>query len=168
MNCSRIYDFKCIDCENKVYSFENLKNKVVIIVNVASLCGFTPQYRDLQSIYEKYKSQGLEILAFPSNQFGGQEPEPEELIAKNIRKKYGVTFPIMKKIKVNGLDECPIYTYLKNEKKGMLGFKGVRWNFEKFIVDRDGQVVARYNTTVTPIQLEPLIKELICKNKLLE
>lgn len=132
-----------------------------MIVNVASLCGFTPQYSDLERLYQKYHQQGLEILAFPCNQFGGQEPQNERDIERFVRSKFGVTFPIFAKVLVNGDDTHPVYRYLKEKQRAPLGFKGVRWNFEKFIIDRQGYPVYRLITTVNPLDLEPIIKDLL-------
>lgn len=155
------YSLSALDELGNVMLFESLRGKVVIIVNVASLCGFTPQYSDLQYLYEKYQKQGLEILAFPCNQFGGQEPSDHSSIAKFVRSSFNVTFPILQKIMVNGTDAHPVYKYLKEQKHGALGFKGIRWNFEKFLVDRLGHVVVRIVSTVTPKQMEPLISHLL-------
>ncbi|KAG5417064.1 hypothetical protein I9W82_004697 [Candida metapsilosis] len=156
-----IYSFSLTDAENNVINFAQFQNKVLLIVNVASLCGFTPQYHELQQLYSKYHSQGLEILAFPCNQFGNQEPKSDKKIASACRRDFGVGFPIMKKIKVNGEDESLLYQFLKNEKRGMFGFKGVRWNFEKFIIDRKGRVVARFDSWITPNQFDGMIQQLL-------
>ncbi|KAG7192108.1 uncharacterized protein KQ657_002470 [Scheffersomyces spartinae] len=139
----------------------HFKTKVILVVNVALLCGYTPQYKELEALYEKYKQNGLEIIAFPCNQFGSQEPDDEKVIVQTCSIKYGVLFPIMKKVHVNGDDEDPIYTYLKLERRGHLGFSGVRWNFEKFLISKSGDVVARYLSNVTPMQIEPVIVRLL-------
>lgn len=136
----------------------------MLIVNVASLCGFTPQYSDLERLYRKYHDQGLEILAFPCNQFGGQEPQNNIELERFVRKKFGVTFPILSKGYVNGDDTHPIYSYLKEKQRAPLGFKGVRWNFEKFIIDREGQPVYRFPSSVNPLALEPLIEQLLLQH----
>ncbi|KAI5957552.1 hypothetical protein KGF57_003246 [Candida theae] len=156
-----IYSFSLADAENKLIDFKQFENKVVVIVNVASLCGFTPQYRELQQLYSKFHSQGFEILGFPCNQFGNQEPKSDKKVVSQCRRDYGVEFRIMKKVKVNGEDQSPLYQFLKNEKSGMFGFKGVRWNFEKFIIDRKGKVVARFDSWINPMQLEKLIESLL-------
>lgn len=160
-----IYSFKLPDANKKIIEFTQFRNKVLIIVNVATLCGFTPQYKELQYLYEKYNDQGLEIIGFPCNQFGNQEPFNEDDIVQFCQKRFGVTFPIMKKIKVNGEkydnEVSDLYRYLKNEKPGVLGFKGVRWNFEKFIVNKKGQVVARFNSMIAPLLFEEYIKQLL-------
>ncbi|GEQ66351.1 hypothetical protein JCM33374_g14 [Metschnikowia sp. JCM 33374] len=148
-----------------IYNFDSLRNKVVLIVNVASLCGFTPQYNELQFLYEKYHQQGFEILAFPCNQFGSQEPYDDDHIQKYVQSHFNVSFPILSKVLVNGKREDPIFRYLKSEKAGTLGFRGVRWNFEKFLIDRDGIVVARYDTVTPPKSLEPVIVGLLNDSK---
>ncbi|KAG7665298.1 uncharacterized protein J8A68_000985 [[Candida] subhashii] len=156
-----IYKFKLLDGNNHIIDFSKFQNKVIIIVNVASYCGFTPQYKELQLLYSKYHSQGLEILGFPCNQFGNQEPLDEEHIVEFTQRKFGISFPIMKKVDVNGDDESELYTYLKSKRSGTLGFRGIKWNFEKFIVDRSGNVVNRFNSMVTPLQFEQYIVALL-------
>lgn len=156
-----IYKFKLLDGNNHIIDFSKFQNKVIIIVNVASYCGFTPQYKELQLLYSKYHSQGLEILGFPCNQFGNQEPLDEEHIVEFTQRKFGILFPIMKKVDVNGDDESELYTYLKSKRLGTLGFRGIKWNFEKFIVDRLGNVVNRFNSMVTPLQFEQYIVALL-------
>lgn len=158
---SEFYSLSADDGKGNNVTFESLRGKVVLIVNVASLCGFTPQYNDLQYLYEKYHKDGLEVLAFPCNQFGGQEPSEHETIQEFVKAKFNVTFPIMAKVEVNGSEAHPVYNYLKNQKEGTLGFKGIRWNFEKFVVDRLGHVVARILSGITPKQIEPLIRQLV-------
>jgi len=155
------YSLSATDELGKEKSFESLRGKVVVIVNVASLCGFTPQYKDLEYLHQKYHGQGLEILAFPCNQFGGQEPLNHTSIQKFVRTNFNVTFPILQKVEVNGNSAHQVYSYLKEQKHGALGFKGVRWNFEKFVVDRRGNVVARILSGTTPDQMEPLISQLL-------
>ena len=158
---SPFYSFKVANSAGKLIDIANYKGKVVLVVNVASLCGFTPQYKDLETLYQKYKDRGFEILAFPCNQFGSQEPEDEDKIVVYCQRNFGVTFPIMQKLDVNGYFEAPIYTWLKNEKRGVVGFKGLRWNFEKFLVDRSGNVVLRYLSTVPPLEFEDAIVKLL-------
>lgn len=155
------YALSAEDGRGGVVSFEVLRNKTVIIVNVASLCGFTPQYKELQYLYDKYKAQGLMILAFPCNQFGGQEPGDLALVQRYVKARFGATFPVLCKVQVNGDDVHPVYDYLKHERSGPLGFYGIRWNFEKFIINSLGEVVARYESAITPKQLEPLIASLV-------
>ena len=116
----------------------------MLIVNVASQCGFTPQYEGLEKLFEKYRNQGFTILGFPSNQFGGQEPGTESEIKTFCERNYGVTFPLFSKIDVNGPNAHPLYNYLKEARPGILGTEGIKWNFTKFLVDRQGQVIKRY------------------------
>ncbi|CUM52686.1 uncharacterized protein AC631_00604 [Debaryomyces fabryi] len=156
-----IYDFKPLDAYGGVYDFSQLKGKVVVIVNVASLCGFTLQYKDLEYLYKKYKERGLVVLGFPCNQFGNQEPFTGQQILQLCENKFGVTFPIMDKIEVNGDREEPLYGYLKNERKTSLGFKGIKWNFEKFLISRSGKVVERFDPLVVPLNFEKMIVELL-------
>ncbi|QBM86582.1 glutathione peroxidase [Metschnikowia aff. pulcherrima] len=155
------YSLTARTLQGKSFSFELLRNKVVLIVNVASLCGFTPQYNELQAMYQKFHRQGFEILAFPCNQFGGQEPYDDAIIQKYVQSRFNVSFPIFPKVLVNGRKEDPVFRYLKLEAKGALGFRGVRWNFEKFVIDLDGNVVARFDTVTSPKDLEPIIAELL-------
>lgn len=158
---STIYDFKPLDAYGKVYDLAQLEGKVVVIVNVASLCGFTQQYKDLEYLYKKYNERGFIVLGFPCNQFGNQEPFTGQEILRLCEKKFGVTFPIMNKIEVNGDGEEPLYEYLKNEQKTPLGFKGIKWNFEKFLISRSGKVVKRFDSTVVPLSIEEKIIELL-------
>ena len=123
--------------------------KVVLIVNTASACGFTPQFGGLESLYEKYVDQGLVVLGFPCNQFGAQDPGSNDEIGAFCQKNYGVSFPMFEKIDVNGDDAHPLYQWLKTEKGGLLG-EGIKWNFTKFLVGRDGQVIKRYGSTTKP------------------
>ncbi|KAF3990592.1 hypothetical protein FT663_01667 [Candidozyma haemuli var. vulneris] len=158
---SSFYELSTLDGRSQAFDFASLEGKVVLIVNVASLCGFSPQYDDLEILYQKYKSRGLEILAFPCNQFGGQEPDTSKDLESFIRAKFKCTFPIMKKTIVNGDDTNPVYQYLKSRKSGSLGFKGLRWNFEKFLVDRKGEVRHRFVSAVSPLQIESVIVSLL-------
>ncbi|WLF77306.1 hypothetical protein PVL30_001018 [Lodderomyces elongisporus] len=156
-----IYDFKLPDASNKIIDFAQFHNKVLLIVNVASLCGFTPQYIDLQKLYKKYHSRGLVILAFPCNQFAYQDPMSSRKIADHCQREFGVEFPIMKKIKVNGEETSPLYDFLKERQAALFGFKGVRWNFEKFVVNKSGDVVGRFDSWVTPLQMDEYIVNLL-------
>lgn len=155
-----IYDFKVRNAEGGEVDLADYKGKVLLVVNTATGCGFTPQYEGLQDLYEKYGEQGLEILDFPCNQFGNQAPGSEEEIVDFCQSRYGVTFPQLAKIEVNGADESPVYTYLKSQKTGFMGSK-IKWNFTKFLLDRNGNVVERYAPTVTPEKIEDKIKELL-------
>lgn len=149
--------------ESESFKFDQLKGKVVLIVNVASKCGFTPQYKELEELYKKYQDKGFVILGFPCNQFGKQEPGSDEQITEFCQLNYGVTFPIMKKIDVNGSNADSVYNYLKSQKAGLLGFKGIKWNFEKFLVDSNGKVVQRFSSLTKPSSLDQEIQSLLSK-----
>lgn len=154
------YDLTSEDYNGVPFNFSLLFDKVVMIVNVASFCGFTKQYSDLESLYEKYNSKGFEIIAFPSNQFL-QEPKSENEIVQFCSLKFNVSFPVMKKIRVNGRKTSPIYEYLKKQKKGAMHSKRVLWNFEKFLVDKRGNVVDRGTAFKKPKDFEDLIARLL-------
>lgn len=141
---SQIYNFSVTDINGQNLSLEDYKGKVLLIVNVASKCGFTPQYKGLEKIYKEYKEKGLEILAFPCNQFGGQEPGSEEEIKSFCDLNYQVSFPLFSKIEVNGANTHPLYDFLKTEAPGLLGSKAIKWNFTKFLVDQEGKVIKRF------------------------
>ncbi|SMN22577.1 similar to Saccharomyces cerevisiae YBR244W GPX2 Phospholipid hydroperoxide glutathione peroxidase induced by glucose starvation [Maudiozyma saulgeensis] len=158
---SKVYDFIVKDKAGKDFALKQLEGKVILIVNVASKCGFTPQYKGLEELYKKYNDQGLEILGFPCNQFAGQEPGNEEEIVQFCSLNYGVTFPIMHKIDVNGDKADPLYEYLKKEKTGPLGLKRVKWNFEKFLIDKHGNVVDRLSSLTKPESIDPKIANLL-------
>jgi len=155
-----IYDFTMKDTEGNMIPLSDYKNKVLLIVNTATGCGFTPQYEGLQDLYEKYQAQGLEILDFPCNQFGGQAPGSDEEIVDFCQSRYGVTFKQFSKIEVNGENEAPLYTFLKDKQGGMLG-NNIKWNFTKFLVDRNGKVIDRFAPVDKPEKLESKIKELL-------
>ncbi|MCM1121582.1 MAG: glutathione peroxidase [Eubacterium sp.] len=155
-----IYDYSVKAQDGSEVALENYRGKVLLIVNTATGCGFTPQYEGLQDLYEKYQPQGLEILDFPCNQFGHQAPGSDEEITSFCQSRYGVTFPQFKKIEVNGANEEPLYTFLKSQKKGVMGDQ-IKWNFTKFLADREGNVVARFAPTVTPEKIDEQIKELL-------
>ena len=155
-----IYDYVVKDNKGADVSLSEYRGKVLLIVNTATGCGFTPQYKGLQDLYEKYQSQGFEILDFPCNQFAGQAPGSSEQISDFCIGRFGIKFKQFAKIKVNGKEAEPLYTYLKEQKKGSLG-SGIKWNFTKFLVDREGNVVARYAPIVTPEKMEEEIKELL-------
>ena len=135
--------------------------KVLLFVNTASKCGFTPQYAGLEALWRKYRDRGFEIIAFPCNQFGKQEPGNAEEIASFCDVNFGVSFPLMAKIEVNGSGAAPLYQWLKREAPGLLGSKRIKWNFTKFLIDQQGQVVRRYSPTVKPIDLEEDIEALL-------
>lgn len=140
--------------DGRVQELSEYRNKVVIIVNTASKCGFTPQYRSLEELYIKYKDQGLVILGFPCNQFGRQEPGSNDEIGAFCQKNYGVSFPIFAKIQVNGDDAAPLYKDLKSEAPGLLGTQNIKWNFTKFLIGRNGEIIDRYAPTTKPEDME--------------
>lgn len=152
-----IYDFSVKTAEGKDVSLKTYQGKVLLIVNTATGCGFTPQYDGLQDLYEKYQVQGLEILDFPCNQFAHQAPGSDEEIHSFCTGRYGITFPQFAKINVNGKDADPLYVYLKSQKKGKIN-SSIKWNFTKFLVSKDGSVAERFAPTDTPQQLETYIK----------
>lgn len=145
-----VYDFQATDIDGQARPLDQYKGKTLLIVNVASKCGFTPQYKGLEALYRQYKDKGLEILGFPCDQFGHQEPGDEAEIKDFCSLTYDVSFPMFAKIKVNGDDAHPLYQFLKSEQKGLLGTGMVKWNFTKFLVDKSGQVVKRYAPKDTP------------------
>lgn len=147
--------------DGSLLSNEQLQDKVLLIVNVASRCGFTPQYAQLQRLHDHYASQGLVVLAFPCNQFGMQEPGSHDEIAQFCILNYGVTFAVMEKCEVNGDAAHPLFKWLKQEKPGLFGTEGIKWNFTKFLVDRRGNVVGRYAPQVSPEQLQETIEQLL-------
>ena len=149
-----IYDFTVDDIGGRPVKLDRYKDKVLLVVNTASKCGFTPQYKGLESLYRKYKDQGFAVLGFPCNQFGAQEPGNEQEIATFCETNYDVTFPMFGKIDVNGNAAAPVYRYLKRAKPGLLGSRAIKWNFTKFLVDRDGKVLARYAPNDTPESIE--------------
>jgi len=155
-----LYDFVVKDNKGADVSLEAYRGKVLLIVNTATGCGFTPQYKGLQDLYAKYAEAGLEILDFPCNQFAGQAPGTAEEISDFCIGRFGIKFKQFAKIKVNGKEESSLYTYLKEQKKGILGSR-IKWNFTKFLVDREGNVVDRFAPTVTPEKMEEKIKELL-------
>jgi glutathione peroxidase-family protein len=149
-----IYEFKVKDITGNDLSMDTYKGKVLLIVNVASKCGFTPQYAELEELYKKHKEKGFEILGFPCNQFLSQEPKTEEEIMNFCSINYGVTFPMFSKIKVNGPDTEPLYKFLKAQKSGRFGIKRIRWNFTKFLVNKEGEVIMRYLPKTIPYAIE--------------
>ena len=156
-----VYDFtaKTISGEDKPLA--DYRGQVMLIVNTASKCGFTPQYRGLEALHESYAAQGLAVLGFPCNQFGAQEPGDAAEIANFCSLSYDVQFPMFAKIDVNGEATHPLYRYLKRAAKGLLGSQGIKWNFTKFLVDRRGEVVARFAPTAKPETLTPAIEKLL-------
>ena len=156
-----IYDFAVKDIHGKSVKLDAYKGKALLIVNTASECGFTPQYKGLEALYEKLHEKGLEILGFPCNQFGAQEPGSEQEIAAFCEVNYGVTFPLFAKVDVNGDAAAPLYRYLKKEKPGLLGSEAIKWNFTKFLVDRTGKVVERYAPNAEPESIKADIEKLL-------
>ncbi len=155
-----LYDHKAVTLQGKELSMEQYRGKVVLVANTASQCGFTPQYEGLQRLYETYRDRGLEVLGFPCNQFGHQEPGTDEEIGEFCRINYGVTFQMFSKIDVNGDDAHPLFVYLKDELPGKLG-KNIKWNFTKFLLDRSGRPFKRYGSSTKPEKLVPDIEALL-------
>ena len=155
------YDFKAKDINGNKVSMSSYDGKVVLIVNVASSCGFTPQYEGLQKLYDVYKEQGLEILAFPCNQFGEQEKGREEEIKDFCEKNYSITFPIFEKVEVNGKNAHPLFKFIKEQKKGFMGTESIKWNFSKFLLNKSGEVFKRYGSLDVPENLETDIQQLL-------
>jgi glutathione peroxidase len=149
-NPGSIYDFQALSIEGRPAQLSSQRGKVMLIVNTASACGFTPQFAGLERVWETYRDQGLVVLGFPSNEFGGQDPGSDGEIASFCQLNYGVSFPMMSKVKVNGSDAHPLWKWLTAEAPGILGLKGIKWNFTKFLVGRDGQVIKRYAPSDTP------------------
>ena len=155
-----IYDFNVKDTKGRTVSLSEFKGKVLLIVNTATGCGFTPQYKGLEDLYKEFKDRGFEVLDFPCNQFGHQAPGSDAEINEFCTLKYDTTFPRFKKIDVNGKDESPLYKWLKRQKGGFFGSR-IKWNFTKFLVDRDGKVVGRYSPTTAPAKIRTRIEELL-------
>lgn len=149
-----IYDFSVTDISGQQVSLADYQGKIILIVNTASKCGFTPQYKGLQELYDKYTEQGFVILGFPCNQFSNQEPGDEKQISEFCELNYGVSFPLFAKVDINGKNAEPLFTYLKNQAPGFLGTRNIKWNFTKFLIGRDGRVIKRYAPTDTPKSIE--------------
>jgi glutathione peroxidase len=156
-----VYDFQAADLDGKPHSLAEYKGKALLIVNVASKCGFTPQYTGLEALYRKHKDQGFAVLGFPCDQFGHQEPGNAEEIRNFCALNYDVSFPMFAKVEVNGDAAHPLYRHLKQEAKGLLGSEGIKWNFTKFLVDKQGKVVRRYAPTDKPESLEKDVAALL-------
>ncbi len=156
---STVHDFTVADIEGKPVKLDRYDGDVLLIVNVASKCGFTPQYTGLEVLQQKFHSRGFDVLGFPCNQFGHQEPGTEAEIAQFCDLSYHVTFPMFAKVDVNGDAAAPLYRFLKSEKPGILGSEGIKWNFTKFLVDRKGRVLARYAPNDTPESIAPDIEK---------
>lgn len=158
---AQIYTFNLKTINGETTTLAPFQNQVLLIVNVASQCGFTPQYTGLEKLYRKYKDRGFAVLAFPCNQFGGQEPGDAAEIKNFCTLNYDTTFPMFAKIEVNGSTADPLYEYLKKEEKGILGTEGIKWNFTKFLVDKKGAVTKRFAPQSSPESLEKEIEALL-------
>jgi glutathione peroxidase len=158
---STVYDFSAKAIDGSEVSLDQYRDKVLLIVNTASKCGFTPQYEGLEKLHEEMEDKGLVVLGFPCNQFGAQEPGDAEEIATFCRTSYDVKFPLFAKVDVNGPNAHPLYAWLKSKAKGVLGTEGIKWNFTKFLIDRNGQVVSRYAPTTKPEAIKSDIEDLL-------
>lgn len=156
-----IYDYAVDNIRGEKVSLENYKGKPMLIVNTASKCGFTPQFAGLQNLYDEFKDHDFEILGFPSNQFGQQDPGSNEEISEFCQLNYGVTFPMFEKLEVKGSSAHPLFQYLSKEAPGILGSKAIKWNFTKFLIDSNGKPVKRYSPQTTPDKIEADIRELL-------
>jgi glutathione peroxidase len=161
------YDYSAIEINGKETRMDTYKSKVVVVVNTASKCGFTPQFAELETLYKKYKDQGLAILGFPCNQFAQQDPGNNEEIRNFCQLNYGVTFDMFEKIDVNGPGAHPLYQFLKKEAKSVLGEK-IKWNFTKFLIDRNGKVIRRYAPAINPMKMEDDICKLLAQSAAIE
>jgi glutathione peroxidase len=158
---STVHDYTCLTNQGKEKSLNDYRGKVLLVVNTASKCGFTPQFEGLETLYEKYRDKGVEVLGFPCNQFGKQDPGSNSEITEFCQLNYGVSFPMMGKIEVNGSGADPLYKHLKKEAPGALGTRGIKWNFTKFLINAEGEVVKRYAPTVKPQDIEADIEALL-------
>ncbi|ANB57152.1 glutathione peroxidase family protein [Anoxybacillus sp. B7M1] len=156
-----IYDFTVKTIHGEEKTLAEYKGNILLIVNTASKCGFTPQYKELQELYDQYRDKGLVVLGFPCNQFGNQEPGTEEEIAQFCELNYGVTFPMFAKVDVNGEYAHPLFDYLTKKAPGVFGTKAIKWNFTKFLVDRDGTVIERFAPKTRPAELKQEIEKLL-------
>ncbi len=153
MSATTVYDFEALSISGQPAHLSTQRGKVLLIVNTASQCGFTPQFAGLEKLWATYRDRGLVVLGFPSNEFGGQDPGSNDQIEGFCQLNYGVSFPMMAKIAVNGADAHPLYQWLKEQAPGLLGSKGIKWNFTKFLVGRDGRVIKRYAPQDAPEKL---------------
>jgi len=156
-----LYDIEVSDIRGRKQSLSDYRGRVLLIVNTATQCGFAPQFKGLQKLHEKYADEGLAVLGFPSNQFRQQEPGSNDEILQACELNHGVTFPLFGKIDVKGPNADPLFQYLTNAKRGFLGSKTIKWNFTKFLVDRNGRIVRRFSPTVTPERIESSIRSLL-------
>jgi glutathione peroxidase len=155
------YDFSALDIDGRVHALRELEGQTLLIVNVASQCGFTPQYAELEALWRKYRNRGFAVLGFPCNQFGRQEPGDAAEIKEFCKVQYDVTFPLFAKIEVNGGGAHPLYRWLKSAQPGVLGTEAIKWNFTKFLVDSGGNVVKRFAPSDTAEKIEPAVEELL-------
>lgn len=153
MSVTSVHDFEALTIDGRPAPLSAWRGKVLLIVNTASACGFTPQFEGLEALWKRYSDQGLVVIGFPCNQFGAQDPGSNEEIAGFCQRNYGVSFPMMAKVDVNGADAHPLWQWLKGEKPGVLGTEAIKWNFTKFLVGRDGQVLRRYAPNDAPASL---------------
>jgi glutathione peroxidase len=158
---NNVFDFTCTTSSGEEMPLADYRGKVLLVVNTASKCGFTPQFAGLEEMYEKYRERGLEILGFPCNQFGKQDPGSNEEITEFCQLNYGVSFPMLGKIEVNGRGADPLYQHLKKAAPGALGTRGIKWNFTKFLINREGDVLKRFAPATTPAQIEKEIERLL-------
>ena len=158
---AKVHELSAQSLKGREVPLSDFAGQVLLVVNTASQCGFTPQYAGLQALYDEYKDRGFAILGFPCNQFGAQEPGGEAEIGAFCERNFGVGFPMFAKIEVNGPNAHPLYKHLKKAAPGLLGSESIKWNFTKFLVDRDGRVVERFAPTVKPEQLKPAIEKLL-------
>ena len=156
-----IADFTVVNDKGEQIDLKQKLGKIILVVNTASKCGFTPQYEGLEELFQQYREQGFEVLAFPCNQFGGQEPGNASEIAEFCKVNFGLTFPLMEKVDVNGDDASPLFDWMKAEKPGLMGSKAIKWNFTKFLIDREGNVVKRYAPTDAPKSIAKDIEKLL-------
>ena len=154
---STVYEFSATTIDGKPRALADYRGKVLLVVNTASKCGFTPQYKGLEAIYRQFKDRGFAVLGFPCNQFGEQEPGEDSTIAEFCERNFGVSFPLFAKVDVNGADAHPLFKHLTSEKKGLLGTGAIKWNFTKFLIGKDGKVIERYAPTTSP---EDLVKDI--------
>ena len=156
-----IADFTVVNNKGEQIDLKQKLGKIILVVNTASKCGFTPQYEGLEELFQQYREQGFEVLAFPCNQFGGQEPGNASEIAEFCKVNFGLTFSLMEKVDVNGDDASPLFDWMKAEKPGLMGSKAIKWNFTKFLIDREGNVVKRYAPTDAPKSIAKDIEKLL-------
>lgn len=158
---ANVHQYKVKDANGNDIDLSQYRGKVLLVVNTASQCGFTPQYKELEQLHQKYREKGLVILAFPCNQFGGQEPGSDNEIQQFCELNYGVTFPVMAKLAVNGPEASPLFEYLKDSARGLMKTRAIKWNFTKFLVNKDGDVVKRYAPRTKPASIAQSIEDLL-------